>query len=102
MISAAQLLVSVGERGTLAAMSSQVAFHRGLQPVMQLLLPGKEQQVLAVQADPSLRDRMEELARQSTEGELAPEDREEYAGYVRANKFIAVLRREAKRMTTDP
>lgn len=81
-------------------MSSTVAFHRGLQPVMQLLLPGKEEQVLAAQADPSLRDRIEELARKSTEGELTAEEREEYAGYVRANKFIAVLRREAKRMSS--
>lgn len=93
-------LASVRENVMVTSMSSQVAFHRGLQPLLQLLLPGKEQQVLAVQADPSLRDRIEELARKSTEGELTPEDREEYAGYVRANKFIAVLRREAKRMTT--
>ncbi len=80
-------------------MNSTVAFHRGLQPVMQLLLTGKEQQVLAAQADPSLRDRIEELARKSTEDELTAEEREEYAGYVSANKFLAMLRREAQRMS---
>ncbi len=33
----------------------------------------------------------------NTEGALSQEEREEYAGYVRANKFVAVLRREAKK-----
>ena len=28
---------------------------------------------------------------------LSPEEREEYLGYIRANKFVAVLRREAKK-----
>lgn len=33
-------------------------------------------------------DRIEELAAQSTEGELSEEERAEYEGDVRANKFI--------------
>ncbi len=78
-------------------MSSTIAFQRGLQSLLQLLLPGKAQQVLAAQADPSLQDRIEELARKSTEGELTAEDREEYVGYVRANKFVAGLRRTSSR-----
>lgn len=41
--------------------------------------------------------RIEELASKNTEDTLTPEERDEYAGYVRANKFVAVLRREAKR-----
>jgi uncharacterized protein YnzC (UPF0291/DUF896 family) len=50
-----------------------------------------------VQTDQPLRERIEELAEKSTEGSLTPEERDEYAGYVRANKFVAVLRREAKK-----
>jgi hypothetical protein len=50
-----------------------------------------------VQTDQSLRERIEELAAKNTEGNLTPEERDEYAGYVRANKFVAVLRREAKK-----
>ena len=46
-------------------------------------------------ADQPLKDRIEELASKNTEGNLTPEERDEYAGYVRANKFVAVLRREA-------
>lgn len=78
-------------------MSAQSAFQRGVSPLLQLLLPGREEAVLAVQTDQSLRDRIDELASKSTEGTLSPEEREEYAGYVRANKFVAVLRREAKK-----
>jgi len=78
-------------------MSAQTAFQRGVSPLLQLLLPGREDAVLAVQTDRPLRKRIEELAEKSTEGSLSSEERDEYAGYVRANKFVAVLRREAKK-----
>lgn len=78
-------------------MSAQTAFQRGISPLLQLLLPGREDAVLSVQTDQPLRKRIEELAGKSTEGTLSPEERDEYAGYVRANKFVAVLRREAKK-----
>jgi len=78
-------------------MSAQTAFHRGVNPLLQLLLPGREEAVLAVETDQALRARIEELAAKNTEGNLTPEERDEYAGYVRANKFVAVLRREAKK-----
>jgi hypothetical protein len=78
-------------------MSAQTAFQRGVSPLLQLLLPGREDAVLSVEADQSLRERIEELAAKSTEGTLSFDEREEYAGYVRANKFVAVLRREAKK-----
>jgi hypothetical protein len=77
-------------------MSAQTAFQRGVQPLLRILLPGKEEEVLSIAADQSLRDRIEELAAKNTEGELTPEERDEYAGYVRANKFVAVMRREAR------
>jgi hypothetical protein len=79
-------------------MSTQTAFHRGVAPLLQLLLPGKEEDVMAVRPDQSLRDRIEWLATRNTEGELTEDERAEYAGYVRANTFVAVLRREAQRM----
>ena len=78
-------------------MSVQTAFQRGVDPLLRLLLLGREDAVLAVQGDQALRERIEELAAGNTEGKLTPEERDEYAGYVRANKFVAVLRREAKK-----
>jgi hypothetical protein len=79
-------------------MSIQTAFHLGLAPVLQLLLPGREQMVLDAAPDQELRNRIDTLACKNTEGELTDEERAEYEGYVRANKFLAVLRREAKLM----
>jgi uncharacterized protein YnzC (UPF0291/DUF896 family) len=47
---------------------------------------------------PELRARIEELAGKSTEGQLTETERAEYAGYVRANKFIATLQRQARQL----
>lgn len=79
-------------------MSAQTAFQRGVEPLLKLLLPGREDAVLAAQTDHLLRERIEELAAKNTEGELSQEEQEEYFGYVRANKFVAVLRREAMKI----
>jgi hypothetical protein len=78
-------------------MNTQMAFQRGVSPLLQLLLPGKEDLIMSVMPDRSLRDRIDQLAGKSTEGELTEEERAEYEGYVRANKFIALMMREAKR-----
>jgi hypothetical protein len=82
-------------------MSTQSAFHRGVHPLLSLLLPGKEAAVLAVQPDQTLRDRIEELAAKSTEDSLTADERDEYEGYVQANKFVATLRRQARKMQSE-
>ena len=79
-------------------MESTSAFERGVGPVLQILLPDKAEAVLNAQPDLELRQRIEELAEKSTEGELTGPERAEYEGYVRANSFIAVLKRQAQRM----
>ena len=73
------------------------AFNRGVTPLLQLVLPGREESVLHYQADAALAQRIEELAEKSTEGELTEQEQSEYAGYVRANKFVAVMKRQAAR-----
>ena len=47
-------------------------------------------------ADPELQARMEEFARQSTEGQLSDEDRAEYSALVSANNVIAILQAKAR------
>lgn len=91
------MLAKPSENLHVLPMSAQTAFQRGVSPLLQLLLPGREDAVLAVQTDKALRERIEELASKNTEGNLSPEEHDEYVGYVRANKFVAVLRREAKK-----
>ena len=72
------------------------AFDRGVRPILQMVLRDKADAVLNFCPDPALQDRIEELAMKSTEGELTDHERAEYAGYVRANKFIAILQRQAR------
>ena len=79
-------------------MSERSAFQRGAGPWLQVLLAGREDALLSVAPDKALQKRIEELAGKSTEGELTPAGREEYAGYVRADQFIAILCREAQAM----
>ena len=79
-------------------MSTLSAFQRGVHPLLRVLLSGKEDAVLSAPTDERLRERIETLAAKSTEGTLTPQERSEYAGYVQANKFVAVLRHEARAM----
>ena len=65
---------------------------------MKIVLPEKAEEVVGFRADPELQARIEELARKSTEGELTAAERAEYAGYARANKFVAILQRQAREL----
>lgn len=73
------------------------AFDRGLAPALKLVLPEKAQALLDFHPDAELQRRIDELAAKSTEGRLSEEERSEYAGYVRANKFLAILKRQARK-----
>ena len=83
----------------MATTSESLAFDRGIRPVMEIVLPEKADAVLGFRADPELQARIEELAQKSTEGELTGDERAEYAGYVRANKFVAILKRQAEQLS---
>ncbi len=74
------------------------AFERGVRPVLQIVLPEKAEAVLNFRPDPELQARIEQLAGKSTEGQLTEAERAEYEGYVRANKFVAILRRHAREL----
>ena len=63
---------------------------------MRIVLPEKAEEVVEFRADSELQARIEDLARKSNEGELTEAERAEYAGYARANKFIAILQRQAR------
>lgn len=85
----------------MATTSESLAFDRGVRPVLKIVLPEKADAVIGFRADPELQARIEEIARKSTEGELTEDERGEYAGYVRANKFIGVLKRQAQHLTNS-
>ncbi len=74
------------------------AFDRGTAPVLRLISPDQTRQLVKFQADDSLRKRIDELAAKSTDGALSPDERAEYEGYVRANKFVAILQAQARKI----
>lgn len=74
-----------------------VAFDRGVGPILRTVLVDRAEAVLDFHPEPALQLRIEELAAKSTEGDLTEEERAELEGYVRANKFIAILQRQARR-----
>ncbi len=65
---------------------------------MKIVLPEKAKAVLGFRASAKLKSRIEELAAKSTEGRLTPAEKAEYVGYVRANKFVAILQRQARQL----
>ncbi len=81
--------------------SESLAFDRGVRPMLEIVLPDKAATVIGFRADPELQARIEELARKSTEGELTEDERAEYTGYVRANKFVAILKRQAQQLANS-
>ena len=74
------------------------AFDRGVRPVLDIVLLEKAEAVLSFQPSRELQSRIEVLAARSTEGQLTGAEKAEYEGYVRANKFVAILRRQARQM----
>jgi hypothetical protein len=85
----------------MATTSESLAFDRGVRPMLEIVLPDKADAVIGFRADPELQARIEELAQKSTEGELTEDERAEYAGYVRANKFVAILKRQAQQIANS-
>lgn len=82
----------------MATTSESLAFDRGVRPVMEIVLPEKADAIIGFRGDAELQSRIEELAQKSTEGKLTEDERAEYAGYVRANKFVAILKRQAQHL----
>lgn len=73
------------------------AFNRGIDPLLDLLTPDQVRQISDYHAEEALQARIEELAGRSTQGELTEEERAEYEGYARANRFLSVFQARARR-----
>ena len=78
--------------------SETAAFERGVRPIMEIVSSAKAAEIVKFRFDPELQARIDELAGKSTEGQLTEAERAEYAGYVRANKFVAILQRQLRRL----
>ena len=82
----------------MATSPEAAAFELGIRPLLQIVFPDKLDAILRFRPSTELQARIEELAEKSTEGGLSDVERAEYEGYVRANKFVAILQRQARRI----
>ena len=85
----------------MSTITSTTAFERGIQPLIEVMVGDNAEKLLGFRPDPALQRRVEELAAKCNEGELTEAERDEYEGYVRANDFIAILMRQARRRLHD-
>ena len=82
----------------MSATGESAAFNSGIDPVFRVLSAEQARLLVELQADESLQVRIAELAEKSTEDELTPDERAEYEGYVKANKFVAIVQAKARRL----
>jgi hypothetical protein len=74
------------------------AFDRAIEPVVGTLTTDQARRVAEHRGDDRLQARIEQLAEKSTTGTLTSAERDEYAGYVQANKFVAILQAQARKL----
>jgi hypothetical protein len=72
--------------------------ERLLDPVSRCLTPEVARRLVALRADTGLQKRVDTLAQKCNEGQLTPEERDEYETYVHASRFIAVLQAKARKL----
>ena len=77
------------------------AFDRSTEPLFRILSHEQIKQIVHFRADEALQDRIDQLARKCTEGELTDEERAEYEGYVRANSFVATMQMRARKFLSS-
>jgi hypothetical protein len=66
------------------------------EPFVRTLTPKVARAVVKLRADPELQHRMDELAEKCNEGQLSPEEREDYESSIRFGNFIAILQAKAR------
>jgi hypothetical protein len=66
------------------------------EPFVRTLTPKVAQALVKLRADPELQRRMDELAEKCNEGQLTPDEREEYESSIRFGSFIAILQAKAR------
>jgi len=78
------------------------AFQRGTDPVLRIFSVDQARQIVDYRGDENLQREIAQLAAKSEEGTLTDSERAAYEGYVRANKFVAILQAQARRMLATP
>jgi len=69
---------------------------RLLEPITRCLNPESARALVELRADPVAQARIAELAEKCNQGEITPEERQEYETYVRVGNIIAILQAKAR------
>ena len=69
-----------------------------IEPFAECLTPEAARKIVALRADEALQRRVDELAQNSTNGELTDEERTEYDRYLAAFHFVTILQAKARRL----
>ena len=85
----------------MAATIDTEAFDRATDGLLQFMTRQQAEALVQYRGDQTLRSRIDALAERNTEGELTEAERAEYAGYVRANKFISTLQAKARKLLAN-
>jgi len=70
---------------------------RVLDPLAESLNDEAARSILHLRIDPEIEARVAGLAQRANEGELTPEERDEYLSYVEAADMLAIFKLKAKR-----
>jgi len=70
------------------------AFHRGTAPISARLTPKQTEELSQLQSDPSLVERLAELAEKANDGELTPVEQAEYEAPSRPTTFLPYCRQK--------
>ena len=86
-------------RGYIESMKRNTAtIDRLVEPVVRTLTPEVAKALVELRADPHLQARMDELAEKCNEGQMTPDEREEYETSIRFGNFIAILQTKARQL----
>jgi hypothetical protein len=77
---------------------TSTTLDRLVDPVVNTFTPEVAKALVRLRADPQLQARMDELAEKCNEGQLTPEEREEYETSVRFANYLAIIQAKARRL----
>ena len=75
---------------------------RILDPLAASLNDEAARSLQELRIDPEIQARVATLAERATEGELTPEERDEYLSYVKASDLLAIFKLKAKQHLEAP
>jgi hypothetical protein len=75
--------------------------NRVLDPLAHTLNREAAASILDLRIDPEIQARVQALAERANEGDLTPEERDEYLSYIEAADLLAIFKLKAKRHLSE-